>query len=178
MINGFFSKKRMEDNMDKALNVASYICDEYRKISNEAIDEMKLHKLLYFSQRESLAITGEPLFVETFKGWKYGPVCVSVRSHFYDGSMNQGDAKDITDSARYIVKNMILQYGELASWKLSQISHEEISWKNSRRGLDANQNGDVELKLEDIKTDSEKVRPYDSIYDMYLDEFEDYEETT
>ncbi|WP_036612765.1 Panacea domain-containing protein [Oribacterium sp. P6A1] len=163
--------------MDKVMNIASYICEEYRKISGEAIDEMKLHKLLYLSQRESLAITGEPLFSEAFEGWKYGPVCVSVRIHFYDGIMNQGDAKDISDSAAYIVKNMILQYGELASWKLSQISHEEISWKNSRRGLDINQHGNVELNLEDIKIDSEKVRPYDSIYDMYLDEFEDYEET-
>ena len=50
--------------MERAINVARYICDEYRKMSGEAIDEMKLHKLLYFSQRESFAITGEPLFID------------------------------------------------------------------------------------------------------------------
>ena len=58
IVNGVLSKKRTEENMDKVMNIASYICEEYRKISGEAIDEMKLHKLLYLSQRESLAIGG------------------------------------------------------------------------------------------------------------------------
>ena len=33
--------------------------------------------------------------------------------------------------------------------------------------------GDRPLNLDDIKKDAEKVRPYDSLYDMYYDEFED-----
>ena len=73
--------------MERAINVARYICDEYRKMSGEAIDEMKLHKLLYFSQRESFAITGEPLFIDEFEGWRYGPVCVAVRKSFFDGEI-------------------------------------------------------------------------------------------
>lgn len=49
-------------------------------MSGSVIDEMKLHKLLYLTQRESLAITGQPLFEEEFEGWKYAPVCREVRS--------------------------------------------------------------------------------------------------
>ena len=45
-----------------------------------------------------------------------------------------------------------------------------------REGLSEGENGDIELKLEDIKLDSEKVRPYDYVWDMYYDEFEDYVE--
>ena len=162
--------------MERATNVARYICDEYRKMSGEAIDEMKLHKLLYFSQRESFAVTGEPLFRDDFQGWRYGPVCVAVRNGFCQGEMVGESSGILSESSAYIVKNIIMQYGELASWKLSQLSHAESSWINSRKGLAPYENGDVVLSLEDIKKDAEKVRPYDSLWDMYLDEFEDDEE--
>jgi hypothetical protein len=32
-----------------------------------------------------------------------------------------------------------------------------------------------ELSLDDIRIDAEKVRPYDHVWDMYYDEFEDVE---
>ena len=35
------------------------------------------------------------------------------------------------------------------------------------------ENGNRTMKLEDIKKDAEKVRPYDHVYDMYYDEFAD-----
>jgi len=38
------------------VNVAKYVFEHYKRITGEIIDEMKLHKLLYFAQRESLAI--------------------------------------------------------------------------------------------------------------------------
>ncbi len=162
--------------MERAINVAHYICEEYRAISGEPIDEMKLHKLLYLSQRESLALCGKPLFKERFEGWRYGPVCVKVRNNFCQGEMIGADFQTIDETSAYIVKNIILQYGALASWKLSQISHSENSWKKAREGLRPDENGNVPLKLEDIRKDAEKVRPYDSMWDMYIDEFDDYEE--
>ena len=55
------------------------------------------------------------------------------------------------------------------------MSHEEISWKNSREGLIDGQIGNVKLKLEDIREDAKKVRPYDYVWDMYYDEFDDME---
>ena len=164
--------------MEKALNVASHICNKYKNISGELIDEMKLHKLLYLSQRECIAITGEPMFNDTFEGWRYGPVCVSVRNSFYEGEILSPMVEPVSKQCEYIVDNIINQYGELASWKLSQITHDEISWKKSREGLSSSDNGSVVLCVEDIKADALKVRPYDSAWDMYIDEFEDYEENT
>ena len=55
--------------MEKILNVAEYIFKEYQRVTGEYIDEMKLQKLLYFSQRESLAILNKPMFSEKFEGW-------------------------------------------------------------------------------------------------------------
>ncbi len=54
---------------------------------------MKLHKLLYFAQRESLAITNEPLFEENFEGWKYGSVSREVRTHYTVDGMYYRDKR-------------------------------------------------------------------------------------
>ncbi len=163
--------------MEKILNVAKYIFEKYNSISNEKVDEMKLHKLLYFSQRESLALTNEPLFNESFRGWKYGPVSCDVRMNYTNDGILNGDSSQVSDSTKYIVNNVILEYGIYSSWKLSEISHEEVSWKNSRKGLSAQDHGNNELLLDDIRKDASKVRPYDHIWDMYYDEFEDAEVT-
>jgi len=58
--------------MEKIVDVAQYIFNEYKNISGDIIDEMKLHKLLYLCQRESIAITNKAMFPEEFEGWKYG----------------------------------------------------------------------------------------------------------
>ena len=161
--------------MERIIDVAQYTYDEYKQQSGEVIDEMKLHKLLYLSQRESLAITNEPLFPEAFEGWKYGPVSKEVRALYTEDGMYYEDRRPLSAEATYIVKNVILQYGGLASWKLSEISHKEISWRNARKDLAPGENGNRPLSIDDIRKDAEKVRPYDALYDMYYDEFEDAE---
>lgn len=159
--------------MERILDVAQFIFDEYLKITETKIDEMKLQKLLYFAQRECFAITGEPLFKSALKGWKYGPVSQKVRSVFMSDTGINATTKEISPDAMYIIRNVIYTYGKYASWKLRKISHQEISWKNSRIGLKSGENGNRTMKLEDIKKDAEKVRPYDHVYDMYYDEFAD-----
>ena len=52
--------------MEKLIDVASYIYNRYLETKGEAIDEMKLHKMLYFAQRESIIQNNEPLFEESF----------------------------------------------------------------------------------------------------------------
>lgn len=142
--------------MERVIDVAQYIYDEYKRQSGEVIDEMKLHKLLYLSQRESLAITNEPLFPEALEGWKYGPVSKEVRTLYTEDGMYYEDKRPLSAAATYIVKNVILQYGGLASWKLSEISHKEISWQNARKNLAPGENGNKPLSIDDIRKDAEK----------------------
>ena len=161
--------------MESIVDVAQYIYEEYKRQSGESIDEMKLHKLLYLTQRESIALTNEPMFPEHFEGWKYGPVCREVRVNYTEDGMNMQDIRKISLENAYIAKNIILQYGALASWKLSRISHDELSRKNSRKGLQPNDNENIIISMEDIRKDAGNVRPYDSVWDMYYDEFDDAE---
>lgn len=160
--------------MERIISVARYIYDEYKKMSGKNIDEMKLQKLLYFSQRESLAITGKPLFNEEFEGWKYGPVNREVRNYFKRGTFKKMSHDSISLEGAYIAKNVLLQYGTLEPWKLSDLSHKEISWLNARKGIPDGENGDNIISIDDIRKDADKVRPYDSVWDMYYDEFDDY----
>lgn len=157
--------------MERIIDVAQYIYDEYKRQSGEIIDEMKLHKLLW----ESLAITNMLLFEENFEGWRYGPVSRGVRMYYTVDGMYCKDIRRLSAEGAYIAKNVILQYGALASWKLSQISHNEISWRNSQKGLAEDENGDVLLLIDNIRKDAKKIRPYDAIYDVYYDEFDDVE---
>jgi len=55
------------------------------------------------------------------------------------------------------------------------LTHKEISWLNSRKGLKKEENGRIKIQTEDIREDAKKVRPYDYVWDMYYDEFDDYE---
>lgn len=161
--------------MKRIVSVAHYIYSEYKNIFGACIDEMKLHKLLYLAQRESLAITGNPLFDGVFHGWKFGPVNLDVRKHFKRGKFSDNVRINISSESAYIAKNIILQYGASGSWNLSELSHSESSWKNSRIGIPDGVNGDKIISIDDIREDAKSVRPYDSLWDMYYDEFEDYE---
>ena len=157
--------------MERIIDVAQYIYDEYKQQSGEVIDEMKLHKLLYLSQRESLAITNEPLFPEAFEGWKYGPVSKEVRALYTEDGMYYEDRRPLSAEATYIVKNVILQYGGLASWELSEISHKENSWRNARKDLAPGENGNRPLSIDDIRKDAGKIRPYDAVLGLDFVEF-------
>lgn len=96
-------------DMDRIVDVAQFIYVEYKKISGKGIDEMKLHKLLYLAQRESMAITTEPMFCEEFEGWKYGPVCREVRNCYTEDGMFSDEIKEISFENAYIIRNIILQ---------------------------------------------------------------------
>ena len=91
--------------MEKIINVAQYIFNEYKRVTEEMIDEMKLQKLLYFSQRETFAILNQPLFNEVFEGWKYGSVSRKVRTVFTEDGIN-AQTEDIKSESKYIINNL------------------------------------------------------------------------
>ena len=57
--------------MANTLAVAKELYDLYYKKHNSNMDQMKMHKMMYFVQRESLMISGNPLFNDDFEAWKY-----------------------------------------------------------------------------------------------------------
>ena len=88
--------KKKEIMLD-VVKVASYISRRYEREYGSQIDEMKLHKLLYFAQRESIIQLDQPLFADSFQAWKYGPVLVQIRI----STVNHSDKKFIQTRQTY-----------------------------------------------------------------------------
>lgn len=142
--------------MEKSMSVARALYDMYYEQNGAKMDEMKMHKLMYFSQRESLMYNKEPLFESKFYGWKYGPVLNEVRAEYQGEFCFQKKAVNSEVSARTkkMLQEVLKRYGTLSSWKLSALSHEEFSWKKARKGLEATDNGNVEVTVDSMKVDA------------------------
>lgn len=141
--------------MYSAVEIASIICSRYQEKYGKRIDEMKLHKLLYFVQRESFIQTGEPLFSEEFEAWKFGPVMTEIRYRYKVDDFPECHIDGITDK---IINNVFKIYSKTRSWSLSMMSHEETSWKNARDGVPDGENGNNKMSTDDIKIDAERVK--------------------
>ncbi|MDE7313335.1 MAG: SocA family protein [Eubacterium sp.] len=144
--------------MENVLNVAAYIANRYFSEYGQHIDEMKLHKLMYFAQRESFIQTDAPLFQAIFYGWKYGPVLKEIRSAYKDGSFSSISPCALDETALLIINKIFSNYAGKDSWSLSRLTHGELSWKSSRIGVLEQTNSDNPMDLEDIKKDAERIK--------------------
>ena len=142
--------------MEKTMSVAKALYDMYYERNGMCMDEMKMHKLMYFSQRESLMYNSEPLFDGTFYGWKYGPVLKEVRRAYLSGALSLKNYESVSTDTMKLLRSVFERYGNLSSWKLSSLSHEEFSWKKARKGLEASDDGNVELSLDAMRVDATK----------------------
>lgn len=138
----------------EALAVAKELYNQYYTKFHSKMDEMKMHKLMYFTQREALMYDRLPLFNEAFQGWKYGPVLMSVRNEYKKDTPFSDVSENVSPHVKELVTSVLERYGTMSSWKLSEMSHGELSWKRSRRGLNTNENGNKELELSAMRVDA------------------------
>ena len=144
--------------MEDLMNVASYIYNRYETENGTRIDEMKLHKLMYFSQRESLIQDIEPLFNGVFYGWKFGPILKEIRLAYKENTFYKTTPRDVVNRIVHILDKVFEEYSKKDSWSLSRLTHGELAWKNSRIGIPDDANSDNPMKLEDIMEDAKRIR--------------------
>lgn len=136
---------------------ASYLCGRYEEAYGQKIDEMKLHKLMYFAQRESLIRTGEPLFDAEFQGWRFGPVLPALREVYKANDFAPLEELELgADQAA--LDAVFDEYAETDSWNLSLLSHGEICWKRSRKGIAPHESSSNPIPLEDIRADADRMQ--------------------
>lgn len=144
--------------MEKLMEIASYICTRYQKDFGKRIDEMKLHKILYFMQRESLVQLDEPMFAEKFQAWKYGPVLVSIRQMYHDDKLHASLSRLSVSKYKSVFDKVFQQYASKDSWSLSCLTHGEYSWQKARIGIPEGENSCNEIELEDIRKDAKRIQ--------------------
>lgn len=143
--------------MEEVLRVASYISQRYLSEFGKRIDEMKLHKLLYFTQRECLIQLHEPMFAANFKAWKYGPVMLEIRQHYKDDSLDLLLSAVSISKYQKVFDKIFEQYAPKKSWSLSTLTHGEYSWKKAREGYSPYDSCDVDMDVRDIQKDAERI---------------------
>lgn len=144
--------------MTDVLTVAAYICNRYQKRYLKKIDEMKLHKLMYFAQRESLIQTDEPLFEATFQGRKYGPVLEELREPYCGRSGLPKVSVEEEASLKKVMDVVFARYAPKESMSLCYLSQGELSWKNSRIDIPMGENSENPMSLEDIREDAKRIK--------------------
>ena len=109
---------------------------------------------MYFAQRESLMDTDNLLFDEDFYGWKFGPVLMSVREEYRNATPYSNVVQAVDDFTSSLLEKVLARYAERSSWSLSRLSHDEVSWKHAREGLNPEDNGNVPLTEKMMRVDA------------------------
>ncbi|WP_156299590.1 Panacea domain-containing protein [Streptobacillus canis] len=157
--------------MEDIIDVARYISIKFLKKYGFNIDEIRLQKLVYFSQKESMLYTGNILFYSKMKAWKYGPVSIKVRMAYRNRKVFR-KRKRLNVFNRYIINNVIEKYSSFSPSKLIELTHKEKAWRKAREGLDKDDRCTKNICIMLIYEENERV--YDTYWDMYCDEFEDH----
>lgn len=138
--------------------VASYLATRYQAEYGEKIDEMKLQKLVYLAQRESLSRTDEPLFEEEIQGWRLGPVIPDLRTYYKEDSLSTEDGEALSDEDRAALDAVYDEYAARESMSLSRMTHGEICWRKSRKGIRPSESSNVTIPLDDIRMDAFRIQ--------------------
>ena len=165
--------------MTKLRQLARYLVYSYENHTAARFgdNELKLQTMLYLAQRECLAMVGEPLFDGNFENWAEGPVLPELHFFFFVEGYDPFESlemKKLTEREQFILDRVVLSYGQYEGWYLADLARRETSWRNSRSDPAAESAEPKLLEIADMREDAKKVRLYDPLFDVYLDEFEDF----
>lgn len=124
------------NTMCKVQHVARYIIENVGSMTT-----MKLQKLTYYCQAWSLAWDEEPLFDEDFQAWANGPVCPELFNkhrgvYRVDGEfLSEYSDYSFTDDQLETMDTVLDFYKERGSHYLSELTHKERPWKETRGDL-------------------------------------------
>jgi uncharacterized phage-associated protein len=144
--------------MIDCLNVASYfIVRAYEDGMEAEMTNMKVQKLLYYSQSLHLAMYNEPLFAEEIQAWRYGPVCPPAYRFYSEFEANQLPIPSqelllhIPDDQKKLLEEVWENFGGYHAYLLSDMTHLEFPWKKARKGLLPHASSTKAILLEDLK---------------------------
>ncbi len=140
---------RLRFKFEKSLQAAALLLH----LDGKRMDWIRLLKLLYISDREMLATTGQSITGDTGYAMKHGPVL----SQIYDFMKGFGD--DVTEWEKFInseghaaflvgepgrdelsraevekLREVTERYRTTGDWEISQLTHEFPEWERNFRG--------------------------------------------
>lgn len=128
---------------------------------------MKLQKIVYYSQVESLIHYDRPLFKEKIEAWAAGPV---IRELFekhkglrHVNSIEIGNSENLTAEQRACTRWAVEKYGAMDGDTLSHLTHIEQPWKAARRGLPDGTPSRREITMKSIREYYSQIPDYSKL---------------
>lgn len=115
--------------MTTIADAAAFLNREY------GLSGMKLQKILYYAQALALTQGGKALFPEDFQAWRHGPVNREV----WQGTLGTGD---LTTAEQELLRAAWGKYGHLDAYELSDLTHADAPWRETREDLPDDMNCD------------------------------------
>jgi uncharacterized phage-associated protein len=119
-----------------AKRVADYLIYK-SSLEEEPITNLKLQKLLYYSQGFYLAIYNKVLFEDLICKWTHGPVVPNVYHQFKSfGSnpitpINDFDVSDFSSDELSLINDVYSVYGQFSGSALRNMTHIEPPWADT-----------------------------------------------
>ncbi len=127
--------------MCTVFDVADYFLAQQSVECGDTISNLKLQKLVYYSQGFSLASLNAPLFTEQIQAWEHGPVvpCLWRKyKSFGAGSIPKPQPGEVnfdvfSKDQKDLLGEVWKVLGQFSAWKLRNMTHIEPPWKDTPR---------------------------------------------
>lgn len=118
------------------------------------MDEIKLQKLLYFTQREAIIRTGERMFNAEFRAWKHGPVIIEIHDKYKSNDLNDTLSQESQEHWKECFDYIFSEFAPKKTMNLVSLAHGEKSWIRARKGFGKYESSNVPMKNSDIYEDA------------------------
>ena len=140
------------------LDAACYfIIRAYEDGIEAEMTNMKVQKLLYYSQSLHLALYNQPLFEAEIQAWRYGPVCPPAYRFYSDFEARQlpvpskKSLLEIPSEQKEVLEEIWGYFGGYHAYRLSDMTHGEFPWRKARKDLSAQASSTESILLDDMK---------------------------
>lgn len=140
--------------MEDVIKIASYICQRYEYLFGVRLDEMKLYKLLYFTQRECIVETGHRIFGDSFSVTASGLVVPSVHIAYCQDTLHERLSEEALSAYRPVFDHVFNTYAPKDDFGLTTLIQNEHSWKKAAEELGIGHC----IQTADIAKDAERIR--------------------
>jgi uncharacterized phage-associated protein len=143
-----------------ALHLSHYI------LSFVPSSQLKLQKLVYYSEGWHLAYFEHPLIDEDFEAWVHGPVVRSLWDHykgrgdyFTNFRLKPEHAERIRNYFHQLfcseqlelINDVLKEYGDKSAYHLESLSHAETPWREARNGRPLSEHSEAIISKETMK---------------------------
>ncbi|MBS4034384.1 MAG: DUF4065 domain-containing protein [Ignavibacterium sp.] len=119
-------------------NIADFFI-YYANEFGDLLTNLKIQKLVYYSQAWYLALYDKPLFSEDFEAWVHGPVLPTLYQRFkkfgYQPINEKIEKPNLLQEVEAHLKEIYHVFNKFNSYELELMTHREKPWQIARGNL-------------------------------------------